>query len=344
MTYKYTANPYVVEDTYPAGREAIRSDTTIIQQQGTLIRNAAATTMVVTDETGKVLYIDPITEQKLGAFYYVNDGSWRNTYDYYTLNKTVAEMGAKEGQTITVSLVSIPELYETNGALTDAEVTKLIEDNRLGHGAFLSTTFQVDDTAPEVVSISKDLLTGNLSVTARDNRYIAAIQVLRINDVTPCASVVPPQAGPGEQTSATLDLTDVQIGATCMVLVSDYAGNVTAYTVAYGGEEVDPSGRIFAFASGQTREYGKRWIRIDPETLYYVDESNHAGLENLEAMNFDVTAAEYVNGNIYMAGADSYLYVGTQNVWNDCVRAGYFGNVTTQIKDCLLYTSPSPRD
>lgn len=337
MTYKYTANPYVVENTYPAGKEAIRSDTTIIQQQGTLIRNAAATTMVVTDETGKVLYIDPITEQKLGAFYYVNDSSWRNVYNYYTLDKTVAEMGAKEGETITVSLVSIPELYETNGALTDAEVTKLIEENRLGHGAFLSTTFQVDDTAPEVVSISKDLLTGNLSVTARDNRYIAAIQVLRINDVTPCAFVVPPQAGPGEQTSATLDLTDVQLGATCMVLVSDYAGNVAAYTVAYGGEEVDPSGRIFAFTSGQTRGDGKRWIRIDPETLYYVDESNHAGLENLEAMNFDVTAAEYVNGNIYMAGADSYLYVGTQNVWNDCVRAGYFGNVTTQIKDLAYH-------
>ncbi len=56
-------------------------------------------------------------------------------------------------------------------------------------------------------------------------------------------------------------------------------------------------------------------------------------LKNMESMDFDVTAAEYVNGNVYMAGSDHYLYVGTQDVWNDCVRAGYFGDVTSQIKD-----------
>ena len=335
--YYYAINPYMIEETYPAGRGAIRSDTIIYRQIMALIRNSSAVTMVATNENGEVLYMDPITHQNFGAFYYVNGGSWQNVYKSYTLNKAVSELGGKEDETITVSVVAIPELYEKNGSLTEAVVKELIESGQLGRGAFLSNTFKVDDTAPEVTSITKDLLTGNLTVTAQDNNYIAAVQVLRSKDTIACASATPVQEGSGEMTTTTLDLADIQIGAECIVLVADYAGNVSAYTVEYGGEEVSSEGRLFAFTNGESRGYGKRWIRIDPDTLYYNGESDHAGLENMEPMDFDVTAAEYVNGNVYMAGSDHYLYVGTQDVWNDCVRAGYYGDVTPQIKDLAFH-------
>ncbi len=277
--YYYAINPYMIEETYPAGREAIRSDTVIDRQVATLIRNAAAVTMVATNEKGEILYMDPPTSEVIGAFYHVNGGSWKNIYTSYMLEKTVSELGAKEDETITVSLVAIPELHGKNGNLTEADVKTLIESGQLGRGAFLSNTFKVDDTAPEVTSITKDLLTGNLTVTAQDNNYIAAVQVLRSKDTTACASATPVQEGSSDMTTTTLDLADIQIGAECIVLVADYAGNVSAYTVEYGSEEVSSEGRFFAFTNGESRGYGKRWIRIDPDTLYYNGETDHAGLE-----------------------------------------------------------------
>ncbi len=331
--YYHTGNPYEIEETYPAGREAIRSDTVISQQTLAMIRNAAAATMIITNGKGELLHMEPVINQAVAAYYYVGQSSWKNQYLTYTLNQSAAQLGASEGDTITVSFVAIPELYEENGNLTEADVKALIESGRLGQGVYLSNTFQVDDTAPEVASISKDLVTGDLIVTARDNNYIAAIQVLKPNDNMASASAVPVQDGPGETTTTALDLSDAHIGETCYVVVADYAGNETVYSVRYDGETVSSEGKLFGFTSANYRGSGKRWMRIDPDTLYYVSDQDCAGTENLAAMNFSVTAAEYVDGNVYMASEDGYLYVGTQDVWNDCVRANYFGNVTTRIRD-----------
>lgn len=60
--YYYAGNPYMVEDSYPAGREAISMETTVYSQQVSLIRNAAAVTTMVTNQDGEYLYIaDPVT-------------------------------------------------------------------------------------------------------------------------------------------------------------------------------------------------------------------------------------------------------------------------------------------
>lgn len=172
--YYYAGNPYMVEDSYPAGREAISMETTVYSQQVSLIRNAAAVTTMVTNQDGEYLYIaDPVTLVN-GAFYHANSGRWYNTNNTFTLNKRVSSLGAKEGDTITISFVAIPEYYEVDGNLTARQIQDLMDQDVLGDGVYMSTTMKVDSQAPEAFGIYKDLKTGNLLVETRDNNYVAS--------------------------------------------------------------------------------------------------------------------------------------------------------------------------
>lgn len=131
--------------------------------------------------------------------------------------------------------MAIPEYYETNGNLTEEDVQRLMSSGALGQGAYLTTTLTVDDTAPNLVSVNKDLMTGNLTVTAQDNNYVAAVQVLSASGAEVLATATAHQENQGGEAVAEVDLADIPIGPTCKVLVADYAGNETVYEVQYGG-------------------------------------------------------------------------------------------------------------
>ena len=64
----------------------------------------------------------------------------------------------------------------------------------------------VDDTAPEVTGLSKDLYTGNLTVTARDNQHIAVVQVLNDAGTKVMASAGMAETAAGEAGRVTIDL------------------------------------------------------------------------------------------------------------------------------------------
>ncbi len=151
-TYWQIGNPYVLEESYPADRAAVTSATTLYQYRMSMIRNAAAVTCVVTNDAGEVLYTGPVTNQAIAAYYYTNGGVWRNTSANYTMNTKVSSLGVKEDERIHVSMVAVPEYYETNGNMTADDVKALIESNTLGKGAFLTTSLTVDNTAPELLA------------------------------------------------------------------------------------------------------------------------------------------------------------------------------------------------
>ena len=326
--YYAIGNPYVIESVYPAGREAINADSTIYQAKYTMIRNAAATLTVITNEAGEVLYMGSPSLQTIGMYYYTNGGSWRNTTGSLTLNQKVANLGVAEGDRITVSFVAIPELYEQNGALTAEQIQTLISENKLGKGAYMSTSFTVDNTTPAVKAITKDMLTGNLSIVAQDNAYIATVQVLSKTGKV-YANVVPEQNEAGEMTTTTLDLSQAKIGPECIVVVADYAGNEIAYTIQYGGEPEDPTGNFYGFTRSTYRGGNAyRWMSIDPATLYYYNSTNYEGTENLDTMGVNVVAAEYVDGYIYMATDTGALYVAEQGTWADYEYAGDYAAAT----------------
>lgn len=329
----HIGNPYGLEDSYPAGREAISPKTAIFQQRTTLIRNAAVTVMVVRDQNGRFLYMGEPTAQDLSAFYYENAGYWKNISTTSTVNRTVESLGAKPGDTITVSMVAIPELYVTGDDMTVQQIQSLIASDVLGDGAYMSSTFLVDDQAPEILSVSKDLLTGSLTIAARDNHYIATVQVLSPGGSKVYGTAVPTQTQEGDVTYTTIDLAEANIGPECLIVVGDYAKNETAYTVSYGGEPEDLTGKIYGFTSSNYRGSGPRCVNIDPENLWYYKPQECGGLENVQSMNIDITAAEYVDGYIYMAATDGYLYVGQQGSWSSCRCAGYYGDTAAEIRD-----------
>ena len=314
-TYLHTINPYLIEDTYPEGRGAIRSTDTLYQYRLSLIRNAAAITVRISDQNQKELYTGTVFQQANSAYYYTNGGQWMDTASSYTMNRKVSSLGAEEGDVLTVSVIAIPEYYEDGGAISEEDVEQLVASGALGEGAYLTTTLTVDNTAPVMTNISKDLETGNLTVTAQDNNYVAAVRVLNSAGATVLATAAAQQDAAGGEATAVVDLTNSKIGPTCKVLVADYAGNETVYTVDYGGEPEDYTGRMYGFTSSTYRGGGDRWLEIQPEKLCYSSDTACDGTVNLDAMDVLVTAAEYVDGYVYMAADDGMLYAAKQGEW-----------------------------
>ena len=61
--YYQVGNPYLLEETYPEGKAAVRSSDTLYQYRVSLIRNAAALTAVITNQDGDVLYTGNVAPQ-----------------------------------------------------------------------------------------------------------------------------------------------------------------------------------------------------------------------------------------------------------------------------------------
>ena len=330
-SYFQIINPYLIEDTYPEGRAAIKSSDTLYQYRISLIRNAAAITVCITNQNDEVLYTGSVFNQAGSAYYYTNGGQWMDTVSTYTLSRKVSSLNGKEGDQLNIRVVAIPEYYETNGNLTEEDVQRLMSSGALGQGAYLTTTLTVDDTAPNLVSVNKDLMTGNLTVTARDNNYVAAVQVLSASGGEVLATADAHQENRGGEAVAEVDLTGISIGPTCKVLVADYAGNETVYEVQYGGEPENYSGKMYGFTASDRRGGGNRWMEIEPQLVCYSSETAFDGTTNLDAMDFPVIAAEYVDGYVFMAADNGMLYAAPQGQWSECAPVGSIGD--TVIKD-----------
>ncbi len=298
----YTVNPYVIEGESPADipydRAAINSKTAINKFAMTVSRNAAAAVYFVQDGNGKVVYTGGVAEQFSAAYYYASAQAWRNTSAGLTVNQKPNALGFKEGDTFTAGVALIPEYYEVDGAMTKEQVAALIESGKLGDGCMLAYTYTVDDTAPVVKTIQKDLQTGALTVVAQDNHYIAYVGVYKGSGAKLITAGIPAQEKAGELCGATFPLDD-SAGEYVTVVVGDYAGNEVKYKVNYGGTPEDYTGRLFGFTSGTKRGNGTRWVEIDPETL-----SGTAGMADYAEVNYDVYAAEYAGKHVFFATAD----------------------------------------
>ena len=135
-----------------------------------------------------------------GAYYHISGSAWRNFSTSVGINKAVEKLGVAEGEHISVGVVAIPEYYvDEDGSLSAEDVQPLIENGELGDGAYLSTSMLVDNTAPVVADISKSMLSNKLTITARDENYLAAVQVTNLTGKTvfACLQPQPCRAGHG---------------------------------------------------------------------------------------------------------------------------------------------------
>ncbi len=331
--YYSVGNPYLAEDSYPAGREAISMRTVLSHFLITPIRNMAAMNLFITNQDGEYLFIGEPSAQVVGAFFNLSTGNWQAHDGYYGFFRKVSSLGVEEGDRITISVLAIPEYYEEDGTMTRERIMELFEGDELGKGTVLSRSYTIDSVAPEMVSVQKDLQTGNLIVEAKDDRYLAAIEVRSKGDVV-FATVCPEQTGPGETCRAVIDLSHVQgeIGPECLVVVGDYAKNETAYVVSYGEERQDDSGKFFYYSNSCYRTIEKGWFNMEPDKVWYWDGLNHGGTTFVSGSTVTPLAGDYVGGYVFVAGNDGYYYTSRHGEWGGWEKVGYWKDAVVSVR------------
>ncbi len=334
--YYSIGNPYGLDETYAPERNAINDETVLAEFWYSPIRNSAATFVVVENQDGEELFFSAVSRQDTSSFYYASAGIWYDTNKAVELGVPVEDLGLKEDDIITVSLVAIPEYFLDDGKASSETLRELWHSGKLGEGTYMQQSFKVDNQAPEMTGVTKDLTTGNLNVTVKDNNYVAAVHVVtRSGEVL--ASVLPEQTRSGETTSTTIDLSQIQdkLGQYCVILVQDYAANEQAYTIEYGGEPEDYTGRMYAFSDADYRGEMYCWRELDPENLWYRSgyPSTFDGTTDIAVLDITPLAAEYVGGYVYMAADDGFFYISEQDVLNQYTKVGQYSHVTSEIQD-----------
>ena len=342
--HTFVGNPYLIEDTFPTDKIAIRPTMELGDMATSLIRNAGGFLFYVENEEGEVVVAEA-TDQLKAAYYSVNAGYWAyvNTAGL-SIWSTPKELGNfEEGDTFTVGFMSVPEYYEIDGALTTEQMLALKESGTIGDGAYYTYTFTVDGTEPELLDVVK-LDDGDLKVKFRDNRHVAVVSVLSATG----GNVLYKTAVDEDQLNATtelvIDMENVRVNRDCLIMVADYAGNEAYYELHYNDGLSDFQGRMYAFTNAKTRGALNTWMEITVDELFYdggdVDletEPTMGGTQDMATMASEVLAAEYVGGYVYMVNAAGELRVAEQGRWAEsmlaAVNLGY-----RKIKDLAFNT------
>ena len=312
--FLHTGNPYVLEESYPAGKAAVRSSDILDSYRLTLLRNAAAMMLTIQDENGNEVYNSGVSNLKHGAYYYVNGSEWRNTSADYALGVIPEELGLEDGDRFTVSVIAIPEYYILGQYMTPDAVHATLNSGVLGSGAVLKTELVVDDTAPEILTIQHDAEANTVYVTVCDNQYPAAMQIIDKNGTVHATMPVSVEGEPGAEHQITMSLDGVAAGDPCYITVADYATNEAVYEVylglaapgvggGSGGNVGGGSGNFYGFANVTANG----WIRADVTSGDYTTVAKAATT---------VEAAEYVDGYVFLVASDGIAYVAPHGNWN----------------------------
>ncbi len=183
--------------------------------------------------------------------------------------------------------------------------------------------------------MSKDLTTGALTVTARDNQYLSTVAVLNKKRYPDSGGGPAEQTQAGASVSTVVDLTGITVGETCIVVVEDCAKNQSYY------EELRrPGAGRFRYSLRLCRRRrscpGQDLVQIRSDELYFASTTDFNGLEALETTALNILAAEYVDGSVFVAADDGNLYVTGQGDWVNYEKVGSYASVTDSICDLAM--------
>ena len=309
-TYVISGNPFFDEEEFPADRLAIRSIDKFDQFNYTLIRSASDVVASIRDESGKVIWDKTDVDNK-GMLFYSSAGGYQNPYHTQKLKVSPEMAGAEEGDKITVSVTAIPEYYMMNAGHDEATAIELVESGILGKGASLSYTLTVDDTAPVITGAQSSVdpeTYGDLSFNVTDNENIAFVAVMRRSESEIYAYDIPAT----DEFTFTATAEELEgAGEFVLLFAGDYAGNVTAKVVEYGGENADVSGKLIGVNIPE-RYSGMNysaWRTFDPDTVKYdysvggyVGVDYFAPVSSAPGATVAVAAATYYDGYIFFVG------------------------------------------
>ncbi len=305
----FMGNPYTIEDEFPADRLALNSTTNLVNIRYNLIRNAATTGVLALDGEGNVLKSGITAGQAIGAYYYVNGGSWQNTSTRTAnLGYTVGSLHVAEGDSFLLGYFAVPEYYgmmlhpgENVNSVTAEEIAQLLSDGELGEGAYIGYTFTVDDTAPVIDEVTVNEDKTEMTVTAHDNAYIAYITLMDINgNVEYVDGVVPEQSEPGETVTVTFPIDD-SMGNGVAVVAGDYAANETAKFGRINDGPVTSTKEVYVLTD--TIEAGEEYVIVN------IGEAGegYAMVGNTSAKNgvMPVEVQESADGKTYLEMEDA---------------------------------------
>ena len=328
----YVGNPYLIEETFPYDKIAIRPEMEIGDMATSLIRNAGGFLFYVEDAEGNVVNAVAAPQLK-AAYYYINAGYW-NWVNSAGLSiwETPEQLGGfQEGDTFTIGFMAVPEYYVLGAGdeqQTLQEMLALKASGTIGAGAYYSHTFTVDATAPELLGVEK-LEDGDLKINVQDNRHVAVVAVLTANGGTVLKKVGVDQDEIGAATELVIDMEDIRVNRSCLIMVGDYAGNETYYKVEdYNDGLKDFVGRMYGFTNTNSRSALNSWMEIDTDKLFYdggdLDaeiEPTMGGTIDVAQTDFSVLAGEYVGGYIFMITDRNELRVAPQGEWDKSMLA-----------------------
>ena len=294
--YLFGGNPFTEEDEYLPERNAFNNKSGAMLQnlRFTQIRNADASKILLENaDTGEV-YLEQELGYIDGAYYHTNLGQWQNTD--YKVGIGLDFAGYAEGTCLNLSLVSAPEYYTWYDAEEEITYTNW---EALSEGAYLTTTFTIDNTAP----VLKDVQLGEnntLKITAQDNEYIAAVALMNASGTSILTAGPVNQTERGVEMVTDLDLSYV-FGEKFLVAVFDYAENQTVYEITL---ELDNT-RPYFTAIDRTN------VNEDHTVSYVGMEADGTAVKLASNVGRDLArAAEYVEGAVFEISNDNKLYVG----------------------------------
>lgn len=223
-----------------------------------------------------------------------------NTYDVHLF---LAEL---QGQTVVVPASGTVEVSVTI-ALTDAQKAALdeiyVDWDSVGPGSRFVTPMTIDNTAPQILSVStENLAEDKLQVTVQDNRYVAAVCLMNASGERFLTAASPNQTELGATTTMEIDLS-LFAGNTFMLMVGDYRENETYYRLELEGRPTRVNTDTFrAYRPGSWTSFNVG-VNQD-EYILAADESNY-------------TAVAYADGMVFGVGSTGlYIYPEEDNFEN----------------------------
>ena len=218
--YSFGGNPIIADSRYMPERNAMNSADTMDGVSFIAIRHAdQSRVQIINETTGKVI-MDQATGAVNMAYYYGALG-WQNSG--LTLTTNFSLENEAEGDEISMAFTLIPEYYIDEDGMVDFDA--------LGKGATLSTSFVIDNTAPELSGVSIDLMNNTMTVKASDNNYVAGVGLYNKTGTRVLAQAGAKQdIEKGEVAEYSFSLDKVN-GKKFLLQVFDYAMNRTTYLI-----------------------------------------------------------------------------------------------------------------
>ena len=314
---QFGENRYGTDNEYLEDRNSLNNTTgeKLLGISHSDIRNAGGSIIQAVDaETGKV-YVRHETGVKNAAFYYTNQAQWMNTGDMQWFQWSGTDQRGNalpEGTKVKYELVLAPEYYAGADGSYDWNA---LTDGVLGEGAYLSTTLTIDNTAPEIVSTSVN--GSSLTVTAKDNRYLACVALTNGAGTRILKKVLPNQTTANTEYACDFDLS-ASYGKEFFVVACDYAGNQTTYRVTidepFNGADTDSA--IMGATSG------KEW--------YVMNDGGAAKYDDADNQYF---GAAYVGGVVYLSNSNGLYVTDMDHLTTPTFLTGYSEVVTNLAYD-----------